>query len=348
MAAKKKPRQKRVVLIEAISADDQGQEMPILREFFRMLNWPCDPRDASDQGSPEKNKTLFLKALLRTRSRFIHVSAHGSGSDLTLDRYGPNEADIELDDITAYCRKRKLRDPLSGRFITISACGDIAPSFALGLNEHAGATAVITPLARLDFHESALFAMMFYFTLLAPRERKKKHMAAGRRSRQRAALCRSWCSCEFLRGVFRPSESAQVRVGDDDPDPVGVEVAGRQRGGDAFCVPRSQLEGEPVSDVRTSTLLNRGRREPLGSAGAVGRTGLRGVDKKFSLQEGGLRWVDLRPVCPRGVSARWRLCRNVLIAVDPAVFFCFGTNRIFRALGAPCRGFALSSPLILL
>ena len=182
MAAKKKSRQKLVVLIEGISADDQGQEMPILSEFFLMLKWHCDPRDASGQGSPEKNKTSFLKALLRTQSRFIHVSAHGSGSDLTLDQRGPNEANIELDDIKGYCRKRKLCDPLSGRFITISACGDIAPSFALGLHEHAGATAVITPLASLEFHESALFAMMFYFTLLAPRERKKKHKVAGRLS----------------------------------------------------------------------------------------------------------------------------------------------------------------------
>ena len=156
--------------------------MPILSEFFRMLKWHCDPCDASGQGSPKKNKTLFLNALLRTQSRFIHVSAHGSGSDLTLERYGPNEVDIELGDIRRYCHKRNLREPLSQRFITISACGDIAPSFALGLHEHAGATAVITPLASLDFHESALFAMMFYFTLLAPPERKEKYDAAGRLS----------------------------------------------------------------------------------------------------------------------------------------------------------------------
>ena len=179
MSAKKnlKPR---IVLIEGISAHDRGQEMPILGEFFRMLKWRCDPCDASGQGSPAKNKNAFLDALLRTRSRFVHVSAHGSGRDLTLGQDGPHQADIELDDIQRYCRKNKLRAPLLGRFITISACGDIAPSFSLGLHEHAKATAVITPLASLDFHESALFAMMFYFTLLAPGGRKKNHKASER------------------------------------------------------------------------------------------------------------------------------------------------------------------------
>ena len=168
---------RQIVLIEGISTSDEGQELPILREFFQMLGWDCDPREAYSHGSPKKNKAAFLKALLRSRSRFIHVSAHGSGSDLTVDQEGEHEAAINLDDIKNYLQKRKLRAPLDGRFITISACGDIAPSFALGLHQHAGATAVVTPLASLDFDESALFAMMFYFTLLAPPGRKKKHNA---------------------------------------------------------------------------------------------------------------------------------------------------------------------------
>lgn len=178
MPAKKRLKQQ-IVLIEGISTDDRGQELPILSEFFQMLKWDYDPCDVFGQGSPDRNKAAFLKALLNNRSRFIHVSAHGSGSDLTLERYGQDEADIGLDDIKAYCREQ-VAAPLSGRFITISACGDIAPSFALGLHKHAKATAVITPLASLDFHESALFAMMFYFTLLAPGGRKKNHKASER------------------------------------------------------------------------------------------------------------------------------------------------------------------------
>ena len=48
------------------------------------------------------------------------------------------------------------------------------------MHKHTCATAIITPLASLDFDESALFAMMFYFTLLAPAGRRKKHKDAER------------------------------------------------------------------------------------------------------------------------------------------------------------------------
>ncbi|MDE0364382.1 MAG: hypothetical protein OXP09_02290 [Gammaproteobacteria bacterium] len=171
MAVRKKSLE--IVLIEGISDTDRGQEMPILKEFFGMLDWECKPRKAHGLASAKHNRAAFLEALLQTKSRFVHVSAHGSGSDLTVDRYAPNEARTNLRDIMDFCQTKGLRAPLSGRFVTISACGDIAPSYALGLHKHAEVTAVITPLASLDFHESALFTMMFYFTLLAPPGRKK-------------------------------------------------------------------------------------------------------------------------------------------------------------------------------
>ena len=178
MTARKKSRE--IVLIEGISVDDEGQEMPILREFFGMLKWECKPRKAHGLASAKENRAAFLDALLQTKSRFVHISAHGSGRDLTVDQDAPHETDIELRHIESFRQAKGLRAPLSGRFVTISACGDIDPSFALGLHKHAGATAVITPLASLDFDESALFAMMFYFTLLAPAGRRKNHKDAER------------------------------------------------------------------------------------------------------------------------------------------------------------------------
>ncbi len=181
MAATRKKKQiKQITLIEGISEDDRGRDMPILREFFRMLGWNCVVQDATGK-RPQANKEKFLDELLRTQSRFIHVSAHGSGSDLTLDQGGVGPAEIKLSDIRSYREKKELpKHPLSERFLTISACGDIAPSFALGLHQHAGATAVISPLASLDFHESALFAMMFYFTPLTPSNRKESHKTSER------------------------------------------------------------------------------------------------------------------------------------------------------------------------
>ena len=180
MAKRRRSLEREIVLIEGVSDNDQGQEMPILKEFFGMLGWECEPRQAHGLASAKENKRAFLAALLETTSRFVHVSAHGSGRDLTVDQHTPNKADIKLRHIRDFPGAKELPRPLSGRFVTISACGDIAPSFALGLGEDAGATAVITPLASLDFDESALFAMLFYFTLLAPVGRDKGHNSAER------------------------------------------------------------------------------------------------------------------------------------------------------------------------
>ena len=123
----------KVVLIEGISDDDVGQEMPILKEFFRMLEWKREPCKAHGLASAEENRKAFLEALLETKSRFVHVSAHGSGRGLTIDQDAPHEADIKLRHIKDFCQAKNLSAPLSGRFVTISACGDIDPSFALGI-----------------------------------------------------------------------------------------------------------------------------------------------------------------------------------------------------------------------
>lgn len=170
-----------LILIEGITKEDEGQELPILREFFRMLKWRCEPVKAYGFSSAEENKTAFLEALLLTKSRFVHVSSHGSDGDLTLDGNSANEVDISPQHIKQYCRTEEVQSPLKGRFVTISACGDIAPSFSLGLHKYANVAAVITPLASVRFSESVLFSMMFYFTLFTPTQTEKKKIYSSER-----------------------------------------------------------------------------------------------------------------------------------------------------------------------
>jgi len=164
------------VVIEGTPPRADGQDEPILSEFFKMIGWISYSKKVYNHSSAGENRDAFLKALLESRSWFIHISSHGSGIDLTIG-LDDREATISLNDIKRYCRRKELTNPLKGRMLTISACGNISPSFALGLLKCAGATAVIAPLGKVGFGESALFAMMFYFSLLGlpDSQRSRRH-----------------------------------------------------------------------------------------------------------------------------------------------------------------------------
>ena len=110
------------------------------------------------------NRKKFLNELLETDHRFLHISAHGNGKALSLE--DSNETKITDNDIKEYCDERSMSKPLKGNFVTLSACGHVSVEFVRRLHEITGVTAVISALAPIDFSESALFSVMFYFTLL--------------------------------------------------------------------------------------------------------------------------------------------------------------------------------------
>ena len=111
-------------------------------------------------------REAFLVALLQSKSTFFHIAAHGSGQVLSVAEESDQQVDISPKDIEEFCDDNELDGPLARRFVTVSSCSEVDSSFAMGLHEHAGATAVIAPLGPIGFNESVLFAMMFYFNLL--------------------------------------------------------------------------------------------------------------------------------------------------------------------------------------
>lgn len=149
-------------IIEGIAPKKNGQDAKLLGEFLTMAGW--DFSISKTYRKSNRNKRIFLDALFQTNNRFLHISSHGSKNGLALE--DPNETTIDVKDIQSYLKKKSLgSQPLSNRFVTLSACGHVSGNFIKNLHEITSVTAVISPLAPLEFSESALFSTMFYFSL---------------------------------------------------------------------------------------------------------------------------------------------------------------------------------------
>ena len=152
-------------IIEGIRSGTKGQDARMIGEFLKMAKWPCEIKKVTKPPKPPKdNKEVFLRYFLRSKNRFIHISAHGGKDSLSLeDRCKTN---ITVDDIQRFCEKNSVSsESLKHRFVTMSACGHISNSFAIKLNEITSVTAVVSPLTPIHYSESALFSTMFYFSL---------------------------------------------------------------------------------------------------------------------------------------------------------------------------------------
>lgn len=151
-----------IQIIEGISPKENGQDARLLGEFLTMAGWDFSISKAYRK--TKNSKRAFLDALFEESSRFLHISSHGSRTGLYLE--DPRNTKIRIRDIQGYLNKEKLgTKPLAHRFITLSACGHISGDFVRSLHDVTGVTAVISPLAPLEFSESALFSTMFYFAL---------------------------------------------------------------------------------------------------------------------------------------------------------------------------------------
>ena len=133
----------------------EGRESKILDEYFnKMIEFKskCKIRQC-------ETKSDFMKALKKSDSRFLHISAHGNREGFVIGR---EEIFVKAADLKG-C---KLKD----RFLTISACSHISAKFVRQLHSKTKITAVISPMANVAFAESALFTSILYFSLArAPR-----------------------------------------------------------------------------------------------------------------------------------------------------------------------------------
>ena len=152
-------------IIEGISPNENGRDAPMLKEFLKMTDWDyeiCNVFRSSKSSKKSSNKRKFLKNFLERKDRFIHISAHGIDDGLSLG--DTNETNITIDDIKAHTKKTKKRI-LEHKFITLSVCGKISNGFTVRLHETTSVTAVVSPLSPVSFAESALFSVLFYFSL---------------------------------------------------------------------------------------------------------------------------------------------------------------------------------------
>ena len=164
---------RRLKIVEAIPGTrDPGQEKPILEEFLNMEMVKYESAAVNNTLGNDGLKYDFLGKLLdrykpssdekRHRYRYVHISAHGDGNALGL---GVPERRVCLttDDLQKYCEKKKTY--LQDQMITLSACGSLSGGFAETLLNECGASVVIRPLNMVDFQESAMFFILFYFLL---------------------------------------------------------------------------------------------------------------------------------------------------------------------------------------
>lgn len=158
-----------VRIIEGIRSgkNSEGQDARMLGEFLKMAG--RQPNVCKVYKFRKDEKRQFLSALLNSKHRFLHISAHGDRTGFLLQ--DKNETEITAADIQDYCRKHVSRTrpytPLHKKFVTISSCGHVSAEFVMKLHESTGVTAVISALAPIGFSDSALFSSLFYFSLFS-------------------------------------------------------------------------------------------------------------------------------------------------------------------------------------
>ena len=103
----------------------------------------------------------FISSLLDGTERYIHISSHGGENGFYI--HGKRNAPVAIKHISTHCGVKK---PLKHRFLTVSACGDPNLFFWKEFNKITGVSAVISPMGKVNFSDSAMFFASFYFALL--------------------------------------------------------------------------------------------------------------------------------------------------------------------------------------
>lgn len=161
------PPSKPLKVIEAIHKEaGPAQEKSILEPFLQMMELGYEPLSVDNRKTRATLKEDFLDKFLfegerTTPYKYIHIAAHGDGDHLLL---GPElDCRVTSSDIHEH-RCGESRKPLDGALITVSACGSLLGGLEKAFRAR-GASSVIRPLSKVEFDESAMFTMLFYFML---------------------------------------------------------------------------------------------------------------------------------------------------------------------------------------
>ena len=144
-----------VTIVEGLPRT-QGQEIRMLEDLLVMADFQCEPKRCY-------TRSLFLRTLFETKHRFLHISAHGDGEELEIG--GKRTQIVTCEHMQAYLKCNGLRKPLRSHLVTLSSCADISNVFVGDFHKVTGVTAVLSPMSTIDFADSAMFSMLFYYSL---------------------------------------------------------------------------------------------------------------------------------------------------------------------------------------
>jgi len=165
---------RKVRIIESILLDDFGQEINILRELFRMMDFPFEPITIDGKTSRQE----FVESSFRGDERYVHLSTHGDVNGFYI--HGERRTHVGIKHFEEYLGRDAsgTKKILDGRFLTVSSCGDPRLSFWKDFHTCTNVSAVVAPMGEVEFDESAMFCTLFYFALLRHPNNSKRQPAS--------------------------------------------------------------------------------------------------------------------------------------------------------------------------
>lgn len=149
---------KGILLVETITKSEELEEVESLCHILKMTNFP--PVIMKITGTHTKEDFIKLFTRENSKKRYVHISSHAGKNGFFI--HGARNTSITISDFKEY--DDELEEEMKGRFLTISACG-LSDKFLKNLHKLIQFEAVISPMNEVDFDESAIFFINFYFNL---------------------------------------------------------------------------------------------------------------------------------------------------------------------------------------
>ncbi len=148
----KMPLKKGVYIIECVPQKDDMREGALLYEFLNMV---IPNRIEYDD---VKSKIDFFDKLITNNSKVVHISCHGN-MDYNEEFY------MAMPKGNIYPDEFYESDRLKGRNVVITGCFLGRKDFADEFLERTQADSLIAPMNEIDFHDSAMWCVNFYYHL---------------------------------------------------------------------------------------------------------------------------------------------------------------------------------------
>ena len=141
-----------VYILECIPKKEGMKECIMLSEFLKM----------EIPGKVElkfiKSKKHFFETLNKNNSKIVHISCHG--------KYDDENLCLQMPKGYIYPEEFYEDDHLKGRDVVITGCSLGRKNFAGEFLERTGAESLIAPMNDIEFIDSAMWCINFYYILL--------------------------------------------------------------------------------------------------------------------------------------------------------------------------------------